>query len=208
MDNQTVTLGDVQNVYTRRTVTLSAGQIIQIDGVHTFFRIYSTTGNIKIAAQNTGIFETITAGTWVKNPIGENGRLIALPYIRLQNVENFSVTVDIALSNGEVGDDAFLGTAQVSNEERNPLYVENTRPSDFKLTSLSVPANGSVTFTPDNDMSEFLIQNQSSGNVFLFSAAGLEMPTGSNFTGNLNKAFGVYNNTAAAASVVIMEFLR
>lgn len=208
MKNDQITLGDVQNVYTRQIVHIPAGQIVQVDGVHSFFRIYSASGKIEVAAQNTGIFQTITAGTWVKNPIDEAGRLIQLPYIRFKNLEAFTVSVDLALSNGEVGDDAFLGTAQVSNYETNPLFVENTRPNDFKLTSLSVPANGSVTFTPDTNMSEFLIQNKSSGSVFLFSAAGLEMPTGSTFTGNLNKAFGVYNNTSAAAAVVITEFLR
>lgn len=208
MDNHTVTLGDVQNVYTRRTVTLSAGQIIQIDGVHTFFRIYSATGNIKVAAQNTGIFETITAGTWVKNPIGENGRLIALPYIRLQNVENFTVTVDLALSNGEVGDDSFLGIASVNNEETDPLYITNARPSDFKITSLSIPANNSVTFTPETDMIEFIIQNQGSNDVKLFGASGLVLFAGADFTGNLNKAFSVVNQNASAAAVVVTEFLK
>lgn len=208
MKNDQITLGDVQNVYTRQNVSIQAGQIVQVDGVHSFFRIYSTSGNIEVAAQNTGIFQPITAGTWVKNPTDEAGRLIQLPYIRLKNLEAFPITVDLALSNGEVGDDAFLGTAQVDNYENAPLFIQKSRPTDFKVTSLSIPANNSVTFTPDTDMIEFIIQNQGSNDVKLFGASGLVLFAGADFTGNLNKAFSVVNQTASAAAVVITEFLK
>ena len=208
MKNDQITLGDVQNVYNRQTISIPAGQIVQVDGVHTFFRIFSTSGNIEVAAQNTGIFQPITAGTWVKNPTDENGILIQLPYIRLRNLEAFTVAVDLALSNGEVGDDAFLGSAQVDNYETAPLFTREARPSDFKVTSLTVPANGSAAFTPDNNMIEYIIQNQSAGSVYLFAAAGLELSSGADFCGNINKATTIFNNTAAAAAVVVLEALR
>lgn len=208
LKNEFINLGDVQNVYTRRSITIPAGQIAQIDGVHTFFRIYAASGNIEVAAQNTGMFQPITAGTWVKNPTDENGNLIRLPYIRLRNLEAFSITVDLALSNGEVGDDAFVGSAQVDNYETSPLFVQDVRPSNFKLTTLSIPANDSLTFTPDNEMINFIVQNQGTNDVKLFGAAGLVLFAGADFTGNLNKAFDVVNQTGTAAVVVVTEFLR
>lgn len=208
MRNEFVTLGDVENVYTRQIVTLAAGEIKQIDGVHTFLRIYTTTGNVEIAAQNTGIFQPITEGTWIKNPIGDDGRLIRLPYIRLKNKESFSVTVDLAISNGEVGDDSFLGTAKVNNEENAPLFVQDARPTDFKVTSLSVPAGGSSTFTPDANAIEWIVQNQGSDPVTLFGSSGVILPAGADFTANLTNAFSINNASAAAVSVVITEFLR
>ena len=208
MKNDFISLGDVQNVYTRRTVTIPAGQIVQIDAVHTFFRLYSTSGNIEVAAQNTGMFQPITAGTWIKNPTDENGNLIRLPYIRLRNIEAFSVTVDLALSNGEVGDDAFLGSTQVNNYETDPLFIQDARPTNFKLTAMSIPANDSLTFTPDADMINFIVQNQGTNDVKLFGAAGLVLFAGADFTGNLNKAFDVVNQTGTAAAVVVTEYLR
>lgn len=208
LKNDFINLGDVQNVYLRQTVSIPAGNIVQIDGVHTFFRLYSTSGNIEIAAQNTGMFQPITAGTWIKNPTDENGNLIRLPYIRIRNTEAYTVSVDLALSNGEVGDDAFLGTAEVNNYETSPLFVQDARPSNFKLTSMSIPANDSITFTPDADMINFIVQNQGSNDVKLFGASGLVLFAGADFTGNLNKAFDVVNQTGTAAAVVITEFLR
>lgn len=208
MRNDFITLGDVENVYTRQIVTLSPGEVREIPGVHTFLRVYSTTGNIEIAAQNTGIFQKISAGTWIKNPIGDDGRLIRLPYIRLKNTESFSVTVDLALSNGEVGDDAFLGTASVDNQENAPLFVQSARPSDFKVTSLSVPAGGSATFTPDQNAIEWIAQNQGNDPVTFFGAAGVVLPAGADFTANVTKAFSINNASAAAVTVVFTEFLR
>lgn len=208
MRNDFITLGDVENVYTRQIVTLAAGEVKQIDGVHTFLRLYSTTGNIEIAAQNTGIFQPITAGTWIKNPQDDDGRLIRLPYIRLKNTESFSVTVDLALSNGEVGDDAFLGTATVDNQENSPLFTAAARPSDYKVTSVSVPAGGTATFTPDNNALEWIAQNQGSDPVTLFGSTGLVLQAGADFTGNVTKAFSLNNTSAAAVTVVFTEFLQ
>lgn len=208
MKNDLISLGDVQNVYTRRTVTIPAGQIVQIDAVHTFFRLYSTSGNIEVAAQNTGIFQPITAGTWIKNPVDENGYLVKLPYIRIRNIEAFSVTVDLALSNGEVGDDSFLGSAYVKNYETSPLFTREVRPTNFKVTALVIPANDSLSFTPDADMIEFIIQNQGSVDVYLFDTNGLTLLSGADFTGNLNKTFSIYNQSGSSAAVSITEFLK
>lgn len=208
MRNDYITLGDVENVYARQIVTLSAGEVKQIPGVHTFLRIYTTTGNIEIAAQNTGIFQPITAGTWIKNPVDDEGRLIRLPYIRLKNTESFSVTVDLALSNGEVGDDAFLGTASVDNQENAPLYVQDARPTDYKVTVLNIPANDSAAFTPDPSSLEYLIQNQGSDYVVLFGAAGIVVQPDASFTANLQKSFPIVNPSASAAVVTVTEFLK
>lgn len=208
MENKKVTLGDVESVYIRETVTLAAGEVRPIYGVHTFLRIYSTTGQIEVAAQNSGIFQKITAGTWIKNPIGTNGQLISLPFIRLKNLESFPVTVDLALSNGEVGDDAFLGTAEVNNTENFPLFTTAARPSDYKVTSVSVPAGGSATFTPDQNVIEWIAQNQGSDPVTLFGAAGVVLPAGADFTANLTKTFSINNTSAAAVTVVFTEFLK
>lgn len=208
MKNVKVTLGDVDNVYIRERVTLAAGEVRQIDGVHTFLRIYETSGNIEIAAQNTGIFQRITAGTWIRNPSDDDGNVIRLPYIRLRNTENFSVTVDLALSNGEVGDDAFLGTASVNNTENAPLFIADARPKGYKVTSLSVPAAGSVTFTPDPNSVEYLIQNQAAANIVLFGSAGVVVQPNASFICNLQKAFPIVNPAAAAAPVTVTEFLK
>ena len=208
MQNQKVTLGDVESVYIRETVTLAAGEVRPIYGVHTFLRIYTTTGHVEIAAQNSGIFQPITAGTWIRNPIDDDGKLIRLPFIRLRNLETFPVTVDLALSNGEVGDDAFIGTATVENQENAPLFVREARPTNFKVTALVIPANDSISFNPDADMIEFLIQNQGSVDVSLFDPLGPTLYAGADFTGNLNKTFSVFNQSATSAAVAITEFLK
>lgn len=208
MENKKVTLGDVESVYIRETVTLAAGEVRPIYGVHTFLRIYETTGNIEIAAQNSGIFQKITAGTWIRNPIGADGQLISLPSIRLRNTENFSVTVDLALSNGEVGDDAFLGTASVNNTENAPLFITDARPTNYKVTSLSVPAAGSVTFTPDQNSVEYMIQNQAAANIVLFGSSGVVVQPNASFICDLQKAFPIVNPAASAAAVTVTEFLR
>lgn len=208
MQNQKVILGEVDNVYTRQTVTLAPYEIKEIPSVHTFLRVYDTSGNIEIAAQNTGMFQTITAGTWIKNPNDENGNPIKLPYIRIKNLENFSVTVDIAMSNGEVGDDAFMGSAEVENYETSPLFVQDARPSNFKVSALVIPANDSLSFTPSSDMVEYIIQNQGSVDVSLLDTNGLTLYAGADFTGNLNKTFSIYNQSGSSAAVSITEFLK
>lgn len=208
MQNSKITLGDVENVYIRERVTLAAGEVREIPGVHTFLRIYETTGNIEIAAQNTGVFQRITSGTWIRNPTDENGNVIRLPYIRLRNTESFSVNVDLALSNGEVGDDAFLGTASVNNTENAPLFMTDARPTDYKVTSLSVPAAGSVTFTPDPDSIEYIIQNQAADSVVLFGSSGVVVQPNASFICDLQKAFQIVNPAASAAAVTVTEFLR
>ena len=204
LKNDFISLGDIQNVYTRRSITIPAGQIAQIDAVHTFFRLYSTTGNIEVAAQNTGMFEPITAGTWIKNPSDENGNLIKLPYIRIRNIEAFSVTVDIALSNGEVGDDSFI----VENTEANPIFVENKRGTSFNLIKETIPANDSYSFTPNGSDIEYLIQNKDlSNSLYLFDAQGIELPAGADFKANIISTFSIYNNNASAVDIVILEVL-
>ena len=208
MKNVKVTLGDVDNVYIRERVTLAAGEVRQIDGVHTFIRIYETTGNIEIAAQNTGIFQRITAGTWIRNPTDENGNVIKLPYIRLRNTESFTVTVDLALSNGEVGDDAFLGTASVNNTENAPLFTTDARPTNYKVTALSIPAADSVSFTPDPDALEYLIQNQAAAYIVLFGSAGVVVQPDASFKCDLQHSFPIVNPAASAAAVTVTEFLK
>ena len=138
----------------------------------------------------------------------DDGRLIRLPYIRLKNTESFSVTVDLALSNGEVGDDAFLGMAIVSNQENAPLFTRDAHPSNFKVTALVIPANDSVSFTPDSDMIEFIVQNQGSVDVSLFDAFGPTLYAGADFVANFNKTFSVLNQSATSAAVSITEFLK
>lgn len=208
MKNVKVTLGDVDNVYIRERVNLAAGEVRQIDGVHTFLRIYETTGNIEIAAQNTGIFQRITAGTWIRNPTDYDGNIIRLPYIRLRNTETFSVTVDIALSNGEVGDDSFIGKASVNNTETDPLFTTDARPTNYKVTAFSIPAADSVAFTPDPDTLEYLIQNQAAAYVVLFGSAGVVVQPNASFICDLQHSFPIVNPAATAAAVTVTEFLK
>ena len=126
----------------------------------------------------------------------------------LRNTESFSVTVDLALSNGEVGDDAFLGTASVNNTENAPLFMTDARPTDYKVTSLNVPAAGSVTFTPDPDSIEYIIQNQAADSVVLFGSSGVVVQPDASFICDLQKSFPIVNPAAAAASVTVTEFLK
>lgn len=205
MQNKKITLGNVDNVYSRQTIVLQPYEIRQVDGVHTFFRVYSTSGNIEVAAQNSGIFSEIKAGTWIKNPMDDEGNIIELPYIRLKNTTNSTVTVELAFSNGEVGDDSLI----LENTESNPVFTENLRGTSYNLIKQTIAANDSYSFTPQAADIEYLIQNKDNSNsVYLFDAAGLELPAGADFKTNIQAPFSIYNNNPSAVDIIILEVLK
>lgn len=203
-----IEIGSLQAPYKEFTITIPANGNKKLNYLHSTIEVIEASSQNFTVSLGGAEETTLQVGICYRYQRARSGNQGALPYVNFINRTNAAITLKVAFGAGEIWDHRQIGNVTISGAEDAPAFMLPTRPTDLKVTSLSVPAGGSSTFTPDANAIEWIAQNQGSDPVTLFGSSGVILPAGADFTANLTKAFSINNASASAVTVVVTEFLR